>query len=168
MPWDLGDAKGHTPDAADAIEHKLPPAAGTSSDTCSAASSGLPLWPPASPKVSRRSRSLPTRKRARHPGPASRLDSSREQPPGRPGVSRATLSDQVAAAIGGAILSRQLPAGAPIVQTEWAERLGVRAECPSAARSRLCAEGILTLDRRSGSKQPSLPSISRTFRTATH
>ena len=69
--------------------------------------------------------------------------------PTRP--TRTQLRDQVAELFREMIFSRELRPGDRIVQTEWAERLGVSRMPIRNAISRLCAEGVLVIDSEAGS-----------------
>jgi DNA-binding GntR family transcriptional regulator len=64
---------------------------------------------------------------------------------------RTQLRDQVAELFREMIFSRDLRPGDRIVQTEWAERLGVSRMPIRDAISRLCAEGVLVIDGVAGS-----------------
>jgi len=66
-------------------------------------------------------------------------------------LSRTQLRDQVAAHFREMIFARRLRPGDRIVQTEWAERLGVSRMPIRDAIGRLCAEGVLVIDGVAGS-----------------
>lgn len=68
-----------------------------------------------------------------------------------PQVERSSvLSDQVASILRDMVLSQQIKPGQRIVQTEWAQRLGVSRMPVRDAISRLCAEGVLTVGNQAG------------------
>lgn len=58
-------------------------------------------------------------------------------------VNRASLSDQVAGFIRDQVLTGRLKPGEPVLQVEWAARLGVSRMPVRDAIRRLCAEGVL-------------------------
>jgi DNA-binding GntR family transcriptional regulator len=66
-------------------------------------------------------------------------------------LSRTQLRDQVATVFREMIFSRKLRPGDRIVQSEWAERLGVSRMPVRDAIGRLCAEGLLVIDQVAGS-----------------
>ena len=58
-------------------------------------------------------------------------------------LNRSSLSDQIAAVIRDQVLSGRLRPGEPVLQVEWAQRLGVSRMPVRDAIRRLCAEGVL-------------------------
>lgn len=58
-------------------------------------------------------------------------------------LNRSSLSDQVASVIRDQVLSGRLPPGEPVLQVEWAKRLGVSRMPVRDAIRRLCSEGVL-------------------------